>query len=255
MTRENHKWQQILIAAVNTPGIIAKAYTAFYEYSVGNQLLAMVQCLGRGIEPSPINTYKGWQTLGRQVRRGEKAIELCQPITVKDRGETADEKARFTLFTFKAHWFALSQTDGADVDFSGTPEWNKQTALENLSVEEKTFDLTDGNVQGYAQEKAFAVSPLAFLPHKTTFHELAHIVLGHTNEMALTDDERTPKNIVEVEAESTALILCETLGLDGAQYARGYVQNWLGAGCEIPERNAQRIFAAADKILKAGEIK
>ncbi len=39
--------------------------------------------------------------------------------------------------------------------------------------------------------------------------------------------------------------------MDGAEYCRGYIQNWL-AGAEIPERSAQRIFAAADKILKAG---
>jgi hypothetical protein len=39
--------------------------------------------------------------------------------------------------------------------------------------------------------------------------------------------------------------------MDGAEFCRGYIQNWL-AGAEIPERSAQRIFAAADKILKAG---
>lgn len=261
MTNENKKtnisdkWQQILIEAVNTPGLISQAYSLFYSYSVGNQILALVQCFGRGIAPSPINTYKGWLALGRQVRRGEKAIELCQPITVKDKRENKDaggEKAVFTMFTFKSSWFALSQTDGATVDFGGTPEWNKQIALDALGITEKPFDLTNGNIQGYAKEKTFTVSPIAFLPHKTTFHELAHIVLGHTSETALTDDERTPKNLREVEAESVALILCETLGLDGSQYARGYVQSWLGAAGEIPAQSAQRIFAAADKILKAG---
>lgn len=263
MTNDNQKanlsdkWQQLLLEAVQKPGLISKAYSLFHSYSVGNQILALVQCLGRGLEPSPINTYKGWQALGRQVRRGEKAIMLCQPITVKDRRENKtddNEKGVFTLFTFKSSWFALSQTDGAAVDFGGTPEWNKQAALAALGVTEKPFDLTNGNVQGYAKEKTFAVSPIAFLPHKTTFHELAHIVLGHTSETALTDDERTPKDLREVEAESVALILCETLELPGSQYARGYVQSWLGAAGEIPERSAQRIFAAADKILKAGEI-
>jgi hypothetical protein len=39
--------------------------------------------------------------------------------------------------------------------------------------------------------------------------------------------------------------------MDGAEYCRGYIQNWL-AGADIPERSAQRIFSAADKILKAG---
>jgi hypothetical protein len=52
----------------------------------------------------------------------------------------------------------------------------------------------------------------------------------------------------EVEAESVALLCLESLGMDGAEYCRGYIQNWLHV---IPERSAQRIFAAADKILKA----
>jgi hypothetical protein len=32
------------------------------------------------------------------------------------------------------------------------------------------------------QESNGPVSPLAELPHKTRFHELAHVVLGHTSE-------------------------------------------------------------------------
>jgi hypothetical protein len=54
-----------------------------------------------------------------------------------------------------------------------------------------------------------------------------------------------------VEAECVALLCTETLGLDGAEYCRGYIQSWL-QGAVIPERSAQRIFAVADKILKAG---
>ena len=32
----------------------------------------------------------------------------------------------------------------------------------------------------------------------------------------------------------------------------GYIQHWWGQGNPIPERSAQRIFKAADQILKAG---
>jgi hypothetical protein len=39
--------------------------------------------------------------------------------------------------------------------------------------------------------------------------------------------------------------------MDGAEFCRGYIQNWL-QGAEIPERSCQRVFSAADKILKAG---
>jgi hypothetical protein len=88
------------------------------------------------------------------------------------------------------------------------------------------------------------------MPAKTTLHELAHIELGHTVE-AVQDSENTPRSLKEVEAEGVALLCLESLGLDGAEFCRGYIQNWLEGGT-IPERSAQRIFAAADRILKAG---
>jgi len=46
----------LLHEAVNKPGTIMKAYSAFHNYSLGNQLLALVQCQLRGIEPGPIKT-------------------------------------------------------------------------------------------------------------------------------------------------------------------------------------------------------
>ncbi len=42
------------------------------------------------------------------------------------------------------------------------------------------------------------------------------------------------------------------LGNPGAEYARGYIQSWYGAGNPLPEHSAQRIFKAADTILRAG---
>ena len=69
--------------------------------------------------------------------------------------------------------------------------------------------------------------------------------------MLFRSSESLPRNLKEVEAESVALLCLESLGMHGAEYCRGYIQNWL-SGATIPERSAQRIFAAADKILKAG---
>jgi hypothetical protein len=112
--------------------------------------------------------------------------------------------------------------------------------------------MIDGNCQGYASGQTFALNPVAALPHKTSFHEMAHIVLGHTQEFTMTDSERTPKDIKEVEAESVAYILCSILGLPGLEESRGYIQHWL-RDCEISEKSAQKIFSTADKILKAGQ--
>ena len=104
---------------------------------------------------------------------------------------------------------------------------------------------------GYAKGREIAISPLKPLPHKTTFHELAHILLGHTSEGGFSDGEHPPRNLREVEAESVALLCCESLGLPGSDFARGYIQGWL-RGDVIPEKSAQKVFHAADQILRAG---
>jgi hypothetical protein len=245
------RWTMLLQSAITEPGLISRAYSAFHNYSTGNQIAATVQCSERGIEPSPINTYHGWQNLKRQVKKGEKALELCMPLTRSKENDSGEKEHFISAFVWKPRWFVLSQTEGEAVEPPSIPGWTKELALQNLSITEIAFDELSGNIQGYAKKRSIAVSPLAELPHKTTFHELAHVVLGHTLESDLQDDDLTPRDIREVEAESVALLLCESLDLPGAEFSRGYIQHYL-KGDEIPEKSAQRIFGAADRILKAG---
>jgi hypothetical protein len=63
----------------------------------------------------------------------------------------------------------------------------------------------------------------------------------------------TPRDLREVEAESVALLVLGALNQSGLEYCRGYIQHWL-RGEEITERSAQRIFKAADAILRAGRV-
>jgi hypothetical protein len=249
----------LLVSAITEPGIVSRAYSAFHGYSIGNQILAFVQCAERGITPGPIATFVGWKEKGRYVRKGEKAITLCQPVTVKRNADQEDEGEPtevFTRFVYRPHWFVLSQTEGADIQAPTIPAWNQTQALETLTITEEPFTATDGNCQGYARQRMIAVSPLAELPHKTRFHELAHVVLGHTSEAeaGLSDSDLTPRSLREVEAEAVALVCLEALRLPGVEHCRGYIQHWNGrCGAEaIPERSAQRIFKTADAILKAG---
>ena len=247
-------WAAILTQAVNTPGMMMEAYSAFHDYSVGNQLLALVQCQLRGITPGPIKTFPGWQALGRNVQRGERALVLCMPITRKRRDAKAGEDNEgdtYTAFVYKPRWFVLSQTEGEEMPPLSIPEYDPERAMAALGVERVEFDLTDGNCQGFARGRQIAVSPVAQLPHKTFFHEMAHVVLGHTSEGDFTDTETTPRTLREVEAEAVALLCCGSLGLEGAEYCRGYSRHWL-RGDVIPEQSAQKIMRAADQILRAG---
>jgi antirestriction protein ArdC len=252
-----------LHSATTKPGTLQQAYSNFWNYSSGNQMLALMQCAMRGIEPGPIASYRRWQELGRQVRKGQKALSLWMPITVKrtkpeNDGESADDSQRnsseaVTTFVVRNNWFVLSQTDGKPYTPPTAPGWNRDDALFFLDVHLVPFDLPDGNVQGYAQGRNVAINPLAGMPEKTLFHELGHILLGHTGSETMADLPTLSRNQKEMEAEAVALICLESLGLPGCDACRGYIQHWYGTGNSIPEANARRIFQAADKILKAGQ--
>src|SRR5262249_16318053 len=114
------------------------------------------------------------------------------------------------------------------------PSWDRTRALATLNVEEIPFEMLNGTCQGYAKGRQIAINPVAQMPAKTTFHELAHIELGHTSE-AVHHSKTLPPNLKEVEAESVALLCLDSLRMDGAEFCRGYIQNWL-QGETIPER-------------------
>jgi len=252
------KWACLLEDAVNKEGMLSTAYRAFHCYSLANQLAAISQCFERDIDISPINTYTSWKKLGRNVIKGSKAISLCRPITRKYKGrneKTGEEEDKtYQTFAFKKAWFLLSQTEGEKVEVSVSPEFDMAKLLLKLEIVEVDFNHINGNVQGYARAREIAVSPLAVLPHKTRFHEIAHVVLGHTFEHQMTDSEKTKNNIKEVEAECVSYILCSILDLKGLECSRGYIQHWLDTE-KIPEKSARKIFSTVDAILTAGQVK
>ena len=189
----------LLQSALAEPGMVSQAYHAFHGYSLGNQLLAMIQCAERGITPGPIATFMGWKDKGRYVRKGEKALVLCMPITVK-RTESKDQPtacqddtkpAAFTRFVFRPNWFVLSQTEGQNVEPMPIPEWDRARALDTLGIVEEPFAMTDGNCQGYARGRSIAVSPVAELPHKTRSRAGACRARSHGRSRGRPDRFRT----------------------------------------------------------------
>ena len=103
---------ELLEQAVTKPGTLSSAYRLFHSYSLGNVLLAAFQCAARQIPLGPMATYPRWKELGRHVKKGEKALTLCQPVTVKTKGSDGqdDEVRPQDLFDFRM----LVAEDGAD---------------------------------------------------------------------------------------------------------------------------------------------
>src|SRR5438552_2242367 len=105
---EEIQFRQLLEEAVTKPGTLMKAYSLFWNYSLGNQLLALIQANQRGIPLGPIASYKRWQDLNRHVKKGEKAITLCMPVTCKRTvkeeqadGTDAEGEIIFRRFVFR----------------------------------------------------------------------------------------------------------------------------------------------------------
>lgn len=246
---------ELLQEIVTKEGTISQCYRLFHNYSVCNQWLAYIQMASRGIELSPINSYGGWQKLNRQVRRGEKAIYLWQPLIIKVDDVDKNGKPCKTeklIFKFKPLWFALSQTDGdntVDIDDVKIDGFNFTPVYKKYDIELIPFEEINGNVQGYAitKDKKLAINPLAQHAEMTILHEVAHIALKHHE---MTDMDRGMK---EMEAETVAYIVGNILGLPDEQLSssRAYVQGWF-KNDKIADKNAKRILKVANEIIKEG---
>jgi hypothetical protein len=264
LAQELGDMRTILQAALTQPGVMNQAYRAFHNYSIGNQMLAALQLYGKGLPLAPIASFNAWREKGRFVKKGEKAISLFMPISVKrradkdamaDTGETgqAGEGGTFSMFMLRPNWFSLNQTEGDEFTAESiTPAWDAVTAMAALDIVEEPFEHLQGNHLGYARARSIGISPLNPLKHKTRFHEMAHVVLGHTAVADMHDDETLTRQIEEAEAEGVAYLLCALLDLPGQAESRFYIQGWL-QGAALPEKSAKRIFGAADRIMKAGQ--
>ncbi len=80
---------------------------------------------------------------------------------------------------------------------------------------------------------------------KTLAHEMAHAVL-HA--------DFSDRPLAELEAESTAYVVCQAVGLETGDYSFGYVATWAGGGDAAVagiRASGERIQLAADRVLAA----
>ena len=261
-------FKEYLSEIYDKPSKLHEAYRLFRNYSPRNRILAESQLLLL----EPINTYKGWQELGRQVKKGSRGISLFLPVVSKkkkDNEEVGDKKecegeensnptiklSFSAQFVMKRHWFTLSQTEGEEFKPEELPNFDVKKALEVFGISQENFRSIDGNCQGYAipSKNIIAINPLAYAPYKTTIHEIAHCLL-HQESAEIVDGSELESSIKEFEAETTAYLVCCSLGkFNHLEYSRGYISNWIKRN-DIEEENFKRAFDAANKILKAGLI-
>lgn len=242
------EWADLLKVALELPGEAGNTYNRFRRLSMGNQALLMYQ----GVL-EPVHTYKGWLSLGRQVRKGSKAKSIYVPMFRKTEDDNGEKHEHLSGFKLVPSMFGVSETDGDDLPPWEPPEWSQSNALRSLKISKVRYSMIDGNTQGYSSGREVAINPVAVYPFKTLIHELAHIVAGHTSEEQI-GEYRAHRGMKEFEAEGTAYLVLNELGVTdkfNAAESRSYIQTWLRD--EKPdEKSVKRVFATADKILRAG---
>lgn len=255
-------YNDLLNEVITKQGIISNCFSLFHNYSLHNQMLAYYQIKSKGLALGPINSFTGWNNIGRQIIKGSEALYLWQPTMIKEKVNKLNKDTKKVeqveeeklIFSFKPRWFTYAQT----ISKNGEEDMK----IENLKIKDFDFskvynafnitiinyDKVNGNIQGYANTKEgkIAINPMAEDKETTLLHEIAHVVLKHY-------DAKYSHALKEVEAESVAYIVASFMGIEENKLAkcRGYVQAYLKDN-KIPDTNARHIFNAADKIIKAG---
>ncbi len=241
-------WQRAL-------GVAAR----FHDYSFANTRLIWAQSLARGFTPSRVAGYRAWQDLGRQVRKGERGLQILAPVIRKIIPENGTEEERRVVGFRVVHVFDLTQTEGEPlpevpvtlVQGDLPSHWEQVSGL----IIEAGFGLQVADLDRLGEANGITdwhhrdVVVRASLPgaqrFKTAVHELAHIRLHEPT----SDARPSCRGIVEVEAESVAYMVCAALGIDSAGYSLGYVASWSGGDLTKVSATANRVIGCARQVL------
>jgi antirestriction protein ArdC len=245
-----------LVAALNAGHSEAlagylKAIGRFHRYSLHNVMLIASQ------QPnaSYVAGFRTWNELGRFVKKGEKAILILAPIVRrKAESEEGQEESLASIAGFRAAYvFDVTQTDGKELPQIGTVKGDPQEHAARL----RSFAETRGIVVQYSDQIAPARGlssggKITLLPGQsparefsTLAHELAHELL-HRGDRRST----TSRQIRETEAEATAFVVSQAIGLDTGSAACDYIQLWMG-DAQILTESLGYVRQAASQMLTA----
>ena len=228
----------------------------FYSYSSNNVILIAQQAH----EATRVAGFNAWKKLGRFVRKGEKAIWILAPMVYKQTDEKTDEEQK-VIRGFK--WvpvFDIASTDGEELP----TVCNKLSGDDPAGIFARLIEFAtsigftvedaelSGSVNGDCTHELcrirVEISNLPAQRVKTLAHEIGH---------ALLHEQFDNRALAELEAESTAYVICQALGLDTSDYSFGYVAGWAGGGEQAIagiKGSCERIQKAAGSVLQSFDV-
>ena len=246
----------------------------FHRYSFNNTLLIAMQ----RPDATLVTGYRNWQSMGRQVKKGEKGITILAPAPIKRKreqeildqnnkplldgnGKPKTEEVEVIIPRFKPTTvFDISQTDGEPIETLAPEELTEAVADYELFMKAITevspvpirFDEIEGEAKGYYHsvdkeiviQKGMSDSQTI----KTAIHETGHARIHDKDLMAEQGIEKD-RLTKEVEAESVAYCVCSAFGVDTSEYSFPYIAGWSSG------RDMKELKTSMDTIRKtAGEM-
>ncbi|RSI47316.1 hypothetical protein D8861_02820 [Streptococcus sanguinis] len=255
------------------------AMSKFHNYSPLNIQMILKQ----NPNASYVASFKKWKDeFSRSVNKGEKALRIFAPITVKKRDPKTNEPLldkdgnEQTYTSFKlVPVFDVSQTDGKELpkpvyelkgsyqDYGNLYKSAKEVSEANgvpISFSENTK-----GAKGYYSPVSNEIVIKKGLSEqhtlKTIFHEMAHSDLHNFEKRA-----ETPFNLstAELQAESVAFVVSSHYGLDTSEYSFGYLASWtqdpkglsdLEGQIKIVQKEADSLISRIDQALEKYQSK
>src|SRR3954452_5590922 len=91
--------------------IRVRATNGLARYSLRNQWILASECERRGITPTYVAGFRAFLALNRCVRKGETAIRILAPVTVKQRDAAGEETGEKRVFFRSVAVFDVSMTE------------------------------------------------------------------------------------------------------------------------------------------------
>lgn len=223
----------------------------FHSYSFRNSLLILMQ----KPEATHVAGYAAWKKkFNRQVQRGESGIQIVgyspRKVNVEQEkkdssGNTiigADGKPVMEKVTRQVpsyvpvSVFDVSQTEGEPLpqlvnELNGSVEayQDLMQAIRDVSPFPVSFEEIQGGSKGFCDPVTQRIVIQQGMSEaqsvKTAIHEVTHADL-HAPEQNLILADRTDRRTREIEAESTAFVVCEHYGIDTSDYTFPYLASW-----------------------------